>query len=55
MVSSHNQQQDLTAMLLALLNTSISHNVSLQKQGPDTLQEVIENQVYFIKSKLPAR
>lgn len=54
-VTSHNEQQELTAMLVALLNTSVHHNVSLGTENRGISGEFIENRVFFLKSKLPAR
>ncbi|CAH1119766.1 unnamed protein product [Phaedon cochleariae] len=55
-VSSYTQKQELTSMLLALLNTSVNHNMTLQNPSEDrSNQTTIENRVFFLRSKLPAR
>lgn len=50
-VSTH--QMELTAMLLALINTSLKHNVA----EIDAVQnkDNCNNKVYYLKSRLPAR
>ncbi|XP_018567783.1 uncharacterized protein LOC108908277 [Anoplophora glabripennis] len=50
-ITTYNQQLELTSMLIALLNTSIRHNTSLQ--NTETLP--IENIVYHLRTRIPAR
>ncbi|XP_050517269.1 transcription elongation factor, mitochondrial [Diabrotica virgifera virgifera] len=57
LASSYNQQLELNAMLLALLNTSVNHNITLQsvtnRDNPSTT--TIENRVFYLKSRISAR
>ncbi|KAG5898064.1 hypothetical protein JTB14_001770 [Gonioctena quinquepunctata] len=55
-VSSYTQQLELTSMLVALLNTSINHNVTLQNINADRPpQKSIENRIFHMRSRIPAR
>ncbi|XP_030760677.1 transcription elongation factor, mitochondrial [Sitophilus oryzae] len=51
MVSTYNQQMELLAMLLALLNTSMVHNPLGIKEGSTN----VENRVFYLKSRVAAR
>lgn len=54
-VSAYTQQLELNAMLLTLLNTSVTHNATLQNPKDDASQKQIENRVFYLKSRIPAR
>ncbi|XP_066258817.1 uncharacterized protein [Euwallacea similis] len=49
-VFTHNHQVEIMSMLLALLNTSVKHNQTLQNEG-----NKFENRVFYLKNRLPAR
>ncbi|RZC37662.1 uncharacterized protein BDFB_002825, partial [Asbolus verrucosus] len=52
-VTSYTQQIELSSMLLALINTSSTHNTNFKNIDKDETE--ILNSVYFLRSKLPAR
>lgn len=51
-VSTH--QMELTAMLLALINTSSKHNIT-ETNTTQNKDNNCRNKVYYLKSRLPAR
>lgn len=50
--NSSTHQMELTAMLLALINTSSKHNIEIDAMHT---KETLSNKVYYLKSRLPAR
>lgn len=54
-LATYNQKIELISMLLALINTSVIHNTSLQKLGDDDRLQTIDNRVFFLRSNIPAR
>lgn len=55
--SAYAQQLELSAMLFALLNTSVHHNVTLRNVNDTNTPSPtsIENRVFYLKSRLSAR
>ncbi|CAG9854471.1 unnamed protein product [Phyllotreta striolata] len=58
-ISAYAQQIELNAMLMALLNTNENRNVTLEKWPKDNEKDkkncLIENRVFYLKSRTPAR
>ncbi|KAL1502316.1 hypothetical protein ABEB36_007481 [Hypothenemus hampei] len=57
LISTHHQHVELQAMLLALLNTSITHNQALQDKSNETRRgnKIFENRVFYLKNKVASR
>ncbi|KAJ8977678.1 hypothetical protein NQ317_010417 [Molorchus minor] len=54
-VSLYTQHLELSSMLIALINTSVQHNSVLQEVENNKMQQYMENKVFHLRAKVPAR